>query len=33
MSYGRILHVASRGVAPSDVDYYTASFACCQLQI
>ena len=33
MSYGRILHVASRGVVPGDVDYYTAAFASCQLQI
>ena len=30
MSYGRILHVASRGVAPGDVDYYTASRGRCQ---
>ena len=30
MSYGRILHVASRGIAPGDVDYYTASRGRCQ---
>ena len=30
MSYGRILHVASRGVAPGDIDYYTASRGRCQ---
>jgi len=32
MSYGRISIVACRA-SPGDVDYYTASFACCQLQI
>ncbi|MFR8693522.1 MAG: hypothetical protein ACLVHA_13280, partial [Faecalibacterium prausnitzii] len=33
MSYGRILHVASRGVVPGDVDYYTAPRGHCQPQI
>ena len=32
MSYGRRFHCGAPGV-PGDVDYYTAAFASCQLQI
>ena len=32
MSYGRRFHCGAPGV-PGDVDYYTAVFASCQLQI
>ena len=32
LSYGRRFHCGAPGV-PGDVDYYTAAFASCQLQI